>query len=131
MPFSFTSAKLHFAVIIVVPFSKCKDWQTFHDFAKRIAELMESKWPQKYTSNVRKDARAGKIFIDWIRNGKGATSVAPYSLRARGGAKVSMPISWVELDSVAPDGIDMQEAVRRLKKTSPWKKFYEIKQELK
>ena len=116
---------------VVVPFSKCKDWQTFHDFAKRIAELMESKWPQKYTSNVRKDARAGKIFIDWIRNGKGATSVAPYSLRARGGAKVSMPISWAELDSVAPDGIDMQEAVRRLKKTSPWKKFYEIKQELK
>lgn len=116
---------------VLVPFSKCKDWQKFHDFAKSVADLMESKWPQKYTSNVRKDARKAKIFIDWIRNGKGATSVAPYSLRARKGAKVSMPIAWSELEKVAPDGVDMFQALERLKKPDPWKDFFKVKQQLK
>jgi len=83
----------------------------FHDFARRIAEVMEQKWPDRYTSNVRKANRTDKIFIDWIRNGRGATSVAPYSLRARKGARVSMPIAWDELYTIAPDGINMSDAL--------------------
>lgn len=108
---------------IVVPFQPKTNWDTFHDFARRVAEVMEAKWPDRYTSNVRKSKRGGKIFIDWIRNGRGATSVAPYSLRARPGAKVSVPIAWEELDSVAPDGIDYQDALRRLEIPDPWKNF--------
>lgn len=108
---------------IVVPFRPKTDWDTFHDFARRVAEVMEAKWPDRYTSNIRKSKRGGKIFIDWIRNGRGATSVAPYSLRARPGAKVSMPIAWEELDSVAPDGIDCKDALRRLELPDPWKDF--------
>jgi len=109
---------------IVVPFPATMTWDTFNDFAKRVAQVMEQKWPDRYTSNVRKASRAGKIFIDWIRNGRGATSVAPYSLRAREGAKVSMPISWDELDSVEPDGITMDEAVRRIGEKEPWEGFF-------
>ena len=116
---------------IVVPFKKCKNWETFHDFAKSVALLMESKWPDRYTSNVRKEKRKGKIFIDFARNARGSTSVAPYSLRARPGAKVSMPIKWSELESVKPDGVDMFEALERLKKADPWKKMYTLEQELK
>lgn len=108
---------------IVVPFQPKTDWDTFHDFARRVAEVMEAKWPDRYTSNIRKSKREGKIFIDWIRNGRGATSVAPYSLRARPGAKVSMPIAWNELDSVAPDGIDYKDALQRLEIPDPWKDF--------
>lgn len=108
---------------IVVPFQPKTDWDTFHDFARRVAEVMEAKWPDRYTSNIRKSKRGGKIFIDWIRNGRGATSVAPYSLRARPGAKVSMPIAWNELDSVAPDGIDYKDALQRLEIPDPWKDF--------
>ncbi len=102
----------------------------FHDFARRIAELMEKRWPDRYTSNIRKAKRANKIFIDWMRNGRGATSIAPYSVRARKGAKVSMPISWDELDKVTPDGVDMAGAVARLKESDPWKDFYLNNQEL-
>lgn len=116
---------------VVVPFVPSVDWETFGAFSKKIAVLMENQWPDRYTSNIRKNKRDGKIFIDWARNGRGATSVAPYSLRARKGAKVAMPISWEELDKVAPDGITMEEAVRRLSKPDPWKDFYKTKQRLK
>lgn len=115
---------------VVVPFKNSSNWVVFHDFAQNVARFMEEEWPEKYTSNVRKSKRKGKIFIDWIRNGRGATSISPYSLRARPGAKVSMPISWRELDRIAPDGIDMKEAIRRLSKADPWKDFYNIEQTL-
>lgn len=116
---------------VVVPFKPYADWDTFHSFAKRVAELLEQKWPDRYTSNVRKQKRKNKIFIDWIRNGRGATSIAPYSLRARKGAKVSTPISWEELDSVAPDGVDMAGAVERISGDDPWKDFFITDQRLK
>ncbi len=116
---------------VVVPLKPVVDWDTFHDFAKRFAEVMEQKWPDRYTSNVRKAKRSGKIFVDWIRNGRGATSVAPYSIRARKGARVSMPISWEELDIVAPDGISMADALVRINGNDPWKDFFQNNQMLK
>lgn len=109
---------------VVVPLKPAVDWDGFHDFARRVAEVMEQKWPDRYTSNVRKAKRTNKIFIDWIRNGRGATSIAPYSLRARKGAGVSMPIAWAELDTVAPDGVNMAEALRRIGGKDPWQDFF-------
>lgn len=116
---------------VVVPLKPAASWDRFHDFAKQVAEVMEKTWPDRYTSNVKKAKRTNKIFIDWIRNGRGATSVAPYSIRARKGAKVSMPISWDELDAVAPDGIDMKEALSRIDGDDPWKGFFDTNQFLK
>ncbi|HML45547.1 MAG TPA: DNA ligase D [Clostridia bacterium] len=116
---------------VVVPLRPTVSWDAFHDFAKRIAEVMEQKWPDRYTSNVRKAKRAGKIFIDWIRNGRGATSIAPYSIRARKGARVSMPIAWEELDTVAPDGVDMAAALLRIEGNDPWRGFFQNHQQLK
>lgn len=116
---------------VVVPLKPYCDWEKFHDFARRVAEVMEQKWPDRYTSNVRKEKRKNKIFVDWIRNGRGATSIAPYSLRARAGAKVSMPITWEELYKVAPDSVDMAEALKRIKSADPWIDFYKTNQRLK
>ncbi len=116
---------------VVVPLKPVADWDVFHDFAKRVAEVMEQKWPDRYTSNVRKAKRTDKIFIDWIRNARGATSIAPYSIRARKGARVSMPITWEELDTVAPDGINLEEALSRIGGSDPWKDFSRNDQRLK
>lgn len=116
---------------VVLPFRPSVGWEAFHDFARRIAEVMAEKWPERYTANMRKSKRQGRIFIDWVRNGRGATSVAPYSLRARPGAKVSVPLAWSELDRVAPDGIDLFGALERLKKSDPWKDYFRVDQELK
>lgn len=116
---------------VVVPFKPAASWDAFYDFARKVALVMEQKWPDRYTSNVRKNKRTGRIFIDWMRNGRGATSVAPYSLRARKGAKVSMPIAWDELDTVAPDGIGLKEAMVRVKLPDPWNGFFDTEQMLK
>lgn len=116
---------------VVVPFKASASWDLFSDFAKKVALVMEQKWPDRYTSNVRKSSRSGRIFIDWIRNSRAATSVAPYSLRARKGAKISMPIGWDELDKVAPDGITITDALKRIAADDPWKDFFETEQKLR
>lgn len=113
---------------VVVPTKKLKNWKQFSEFAENIVKVMVESWPDSYTSNIRKEKRKGKIFIDWFRNKKGSTSVAPYSLRAREGACVSMPIKWSELDKVKPNGIDIKEAIKRLKRKDPWEGFFEINQ---
>ena len=107
---------------IVVPI-KGITWKEARKITKNIAELMSVKWPEKYTSNIKKSSRKGKIFIDWQRNIKGATSVAPYSLRLKNKPRVSMPIKWSELDKVKPDDITIDEAIKRLKRKNPWEDF--------
>lgn len=109
---------------VVVPIKTKMSWTEFREVSLNIAKLMEAKWPDKYTSNIRKRKRKGKIFIDWVRNTKGATSVAPYSLRARANAPVSMPIKWSELDKVKPNEITMNDAIKRLKRKNPWEDFF-------
>jgi bifunctional non-homologous end joining protein LigD len=116
---------------VVVPLRPSVPWDVFYDFSRRVAEVMEQKWPDRYTSNMRKAKRAGRIFIDWVRNGRGATSIAPYSIRARQGAKVSMPISWEELGTVAPDGVSMAQALRRAAEGDPWQGFFQQNQLLR
>lgn len=116
---------------VVVPFRPDASWDAFHDFARRIAQVMAEKWPDRYTSNVRLAKRNGKIFIDWMRNGRGATSIAPYSLRARSGARVSMPIGWDELDDIAPDAVTMQDALAHLASgNDPWAGYFDVEQSL-
>ncbi len=109
---------------VVVPIKKEITWKKFRESAKNIAVLMETKWPEKYTSNIRLKKRQGKIFIDWVRNTRGATSVAPYSIRLRKNCPVSMPISWKELDKVKPNEIGITEALKRLKRKNPWEDFF-------
>ncbi len=109
---------------VVVPIKKKMTWKKFRETSKQIAVLMEEKWPDKYTSNIRKSKRKNKIFIDWVRNTRGSTSVCPYSIRLRDKCSVSMPISYRELDKIEPNEIDIKEAIKRLKRKDPWEDFF-------
>jgi len=111
---------------IVIPIQSIKTFEEGKDFTKNIAKIMEMKWPEKYTSNVRIENRQGKIFIDWIRNTKGATSVAPYSIRIKKKLSISMPIRWNELDKIKPNEITIEMALKRLKRKDPWENFWNI-----
>ncbi len=91
---------------------------------------MAQQWPDRYTANMSIAKRKGKIYIDWIRNGRGATSVAPYSVRARKGAPVSWPISWGDLHKIAPADMTIEKALKSRKK-DPWADFFKISQRLK
>lgn len=106
----------HVVVPIELPsFKKCES------IAKTVAELMTTRWPDKYTTNMRKEKRKGKIFIDYFRNQKGATSVAPYSLRVRDGAPISFPISWSKLDEIKPNEITIKNYKKYLNGRDPYR----------
>ena len=78
---------------VVVPIDGA-DWETTKTFTARIATAMAADDPDLYLAKMTKALRKGKIFIDYFRNSREATSVAPYSTRARPGAPVSVPVSW-------------------------------------
>lgn len=113
---------------IVVPFSYSKNWESFSSFAKNVALVLESKYPKLYTTNIRKNQRNGKIFIDYLRNDKNSTCVAPYSLRARDNAPISMPISWQNLNKIAPNDVTIKNISKFLSLKDPWQDFYDTKQ---
>ena len=105
---------------VVVPFKRTNNWNTFSQFSKRVAELMELQFPYKYTTNIRKNQRQGKIFIDYLRNTKGATCIAPYSLRARENAPISMPISWKDLNKITPNQITIENIKPKMLNFDVW-----------
>jgi bifunctional non-homologous end joining protein LigD len=81
---------------ITIPIEPNVDWDSAKSFCETIAKSLAEK-SDIFVANMRKDLRGGKVYIDYNRNGRSATAVAPYSTRARAGAPVSMPISWDEL----------------------------------
>jgi bifunctional non-homologous end joining protein LigD len=85
-------------VHVVVPLTPDHSWEAHKDFSRRFAEALALAEPERFTPTMSKAKRRGKIFIDWLRNQRGATAVAPFSARARSGAPVAAPIAWDELD---------------------------------
>jgi bifunctional non-homologous end joining protein LigD len=83
---------------VVAPLDASKDWPTVKSFAERFSRAIAEAEPTMFTANIRKEQRKGRIFLDWLRNQRGATAVMPYSARAREGAPVAAPIAWEELD---------------------------------
>ena len=83
---------------VVVPLDATADWAEVKSFADRFSRAVSEAEPDRFTANIRKVQRKGRIFLDWLRNQRGATAVMPYSARAREGAPVAAPISWDELD---------------------------------
>jgi bifunctional non-homologous end joining protein LigD len=117
---------------VVVPIAPT-DWDAAKDFAHAIALSMASEDPARYVANMAKKLRNNRIFVDYLRNGEGATAIAPYSTRARPGATVSVPLAWEELAKLkAPNTFNVLNLMQRLKKLrrDPWKDIGRIKQKL-
>ncbi|MGV3482902.1 MAG: DNA ligase D [Planctomycetaceae bacterium] len=118
---------------IVIPLQRRHDWDEVKAFSKQVAEIIEQADPQRYTCNMSKAARGGKIFIDYHRNGRSATAIAAYSTRAKAGATVSVPLSWEELTpDIRSDSFTIQnlpERLRKLKK-DPWAEVGDVRQSL-
>ena len=104
---------------------KTSSWKETEKIAKNISELMVQENFKLYTTNMRMNKREGKIFIDYFRNKKGATSVCPYSIRLKEHATISCPIFWNELDRINPKSITIKNIDVRLKKKNPWYDFFD------
>jgi bifunctional non-homologous end joining protein LigD len=85
---------------VVVPLTPAAEWPAVADFASRFARAMAGAHPDRFVATMSKAKRKDRIFIDWLRNQRGATAVAPYSARARAGAPVAAPVSWNELGDI-------------------------------
>ncbi|MGB8547096.1 MAG: non-homologous end-joining DNA ligase, partial [Xanthobacteraceae bacterium] len=117
---------------VMVPLTGA-DWDRTKEFAHALALAMEADAPDRYVAKMTKSKRKGRIFIDYLRNGRGATSVAAYSTRARAGAPVSTPIDWSELNArLAPDKFTVRNLRQRLARLrhDPWRELARVKQKL-
>ena len=89
---------------VVAPLDQTRDWPTVKSFAERFTRAIAEAEPKMFTANIRKVERKGRIFLDWLRNQRGATAVLPYSARGREGAPVAAPIAWEELNKYKSGG---------------------------
>lgn len=118
---------------VVLPLNPGCEWDLVKPFAQGFARTMSAMEPLKFVATATKRFRKGKIFLDYLRNGRGATAVASFSLRARPGAPVAMPLRWEELGRVKSGGAyDIDNAVSRMRrmKKHPWHGIDKVKQDL-
>lgn len=110
-------------VHVVVPIEPTLTWDQARDFVRAICRAQASDHPESFTTNMAKARREGRIFLDYLRNGRGNTSIARYSLRAREGAPVATPLRWEELAPLArANRYGLGNIRRRLAalKSDPW-----------
>ena len=114
---------------VVVPLKPRAGWAEVKSFAQALALAMEADAPDRYVAKASKQARRGLIYVDYLRNGRGATAVAAYSTRARPAAPVAVPVDWSELTAkLRPDGFTLRNLGTRLAdlRRDPWHDLAEL-----
>nr|WP_313046176.1 hypothetical protein [Brevundimonas sp.] len=104
-------------VHVIAPLTPQAEWPEVKDFARRLAIAVAQTEPAKFTAALPKAQRKSRIFIDYLRNQRGATAVMPYSARAREGAPVAAPITWKEMETIeSPARFHVGDQVELLKR---------------
>ena len=118
---------------VVLPLQPVHTWDEVKAFSKGLADHLVRLIPDRFTANMSKQKRKGKIYVDYLRNVKGATAIAAYSTRARAGAPVSVPLGWKELSiDLRSDYFTVENVVARLEtlRQDPWKDYFTLHQKL-
>lgn len=118
---------------VVLPLTGTNGWSEVKAFAKSIADGMSADSPNRYIAKSTKSARRGLIYVDYLRNGRGATAIAAYSTRARPGATVSVPLRWDELTpTLRPNHDTVANLPGRLRgvASDPWAALPKVRQQL-
>ena len=130
---SFTKTTGGKGLHVQLPIARRYTWPEAKAFAKRVAELLAQSSPTRYLTRISKVERRGKIFIDYLRNDRTSTSVAPYSTRSRPGAPASTPLHWDELSArLDPAKFNVTTVPQRLKRlrANPWAELESLVQTL-
>ena len=127
---SFAMATGGKGIHVVVPLEPKHSWDEHRNFAEALARLMEDEEPERFVANMSKAKRKGRIFVDYLRNGRGATAISPYSTRARAGAFVATPVSWQQLARLKDAHPASIKDARKLLKADPWPDYEQVKQAL-
>jgi bifunctional non-homologous end joining protein LigD len=111
-------------VHVYAPLLPEAEWSVTKTFAQALAELMARDSPQRYVATAAKRARKGRIFVDYLRNGRGATAILPYSPRRHPGAPLAMPVDWSELAGLSAQSFRLREVLASgLSGRDPWRDF--------
>jgi bifunctional non-homologous end joining protein LigD len=119
---------------LVAPLERRQDWTTVKRFAAGLARKLSEAEPERFTAKASKAGRKGRIFIDWLRNARGATAIAPYSPRAHAGAPIATPVSWQELGRIkSASQYKLDTIKRRLThlKDNPWSGYFDLRQSIR
>lgn len=105
---------------VIVPLKPKAEWETVKLFSRTLAVMLSDAEPDRFIATMSKAKRKGLIFIDWLRNERGSTAIAPYSIRARPGAKAAVPVTWSELQMRNSAGsFDLHSTLKRLQYPCP------------
>jgi bifunctional non-homologous end joining protein LigD len=118
---------------VVVPLTPRDDWEEVKGFAEAMARVLAAEQPGRYLAEMSKQARKGKIFVDYLRNGRGATAIAPFSSRARKGAPLAWPVAWSALSRLAdahPVSVESAAVALKRQKSDPWAGYFDVDQVL-
>lgn len=118
---------------VEVPIKAEHPWEVVKEFTHGIARHLEKQLPDRFTANISKKKREGRIFVDYLRNSAGATAVVPYSTRAKAGAPVATPLFWEEVgEDIHADSFNLSNIDQRLAKlkTDPWQDYLSMRQRL-
>ena len=117
---------------VVVPLQRRHGWEGVKQFARGVALTLTRIAPERFVATPGEANRRGRIFVDYLRNARGATAVVPYSLRARPGATVATPLAWDELsDKTPPSSFTLASILKRIaRKRDPWSDFGAHRQRL-
>jgi bifunctional non-homologous end joining protein LigD len=120
---------------VCVPLKPERGWEELAEFTRAVAVRLARDEPESFTANMAKAQRKGRIYVDYLRNVRGANAVGAYSTRARAGAPVSVPVAWEELDRLSgPADFTVAEVPLRVlgfgsdRSADPWSRYLELKQ---
>lgn len=116
---------------VVAPLDGTTPWSEVRTFARDLAATIAAESPRTYTTSMRKGARTGRVFIDHLRNARGSTAIAPWSMRRREGAPVAVPVAWEELDDIRGDSWSVLTLLERVRSApDPWPGYFTLRQVL-
>lgn len=118
---------------VVVPLAGAHGWDEIKRFSHGIAAALAADEPHRYTTKAARHRRRNRIFIDWMRNLRGGTAIAPWSTRARAGCPIAVPVAWGELSRIdRADRYTLRNIDRRLGslRRDPWADYFEIEQDI-
>jgi len=116
---------------VIAPLTPRVTWPEVKAFCRAFADQLAADAPDRFTANIRKASRKGRMFVDYLRNERGATAIAPFSTRSREGAPCAVPIGWDELETLeAANSFSLAAAAERARSPDPWPDYFKLRQSI-
>jgi len=116
---------------VIAPLTPRAEWPEVKAFCRFLADHLAETEPDQFTSNIRKEKRKGRMFVDYLRNERGSTAIAPFSTRARPGIPCAVPVGWDELDDIPHANMfSLETAAARAGERDPWPDYFKLKQSI-